>query len=329
MRGFRHILLYSSGEKGASATLAKVADLAQAFQAKLTIVDVLDPSPSLVQWIFQSSVHEESQQIAESRARRRLDGLAASAQQRGVDASAEVLFGKPFIELIRNAVRRNCDLVVKTARSQYGIRERLLGSTVLHLMRKCPCPLLVVQPGRNVRFNRILVPIDVRPEDPSAANVNGKIMETALSLAEIEGGQLHFLHAWQPFGASLLKGGRTKIPEDQLRRYVRSYEKAHKDSFEEFLGGYALGHLNYRIHFLRGDADTLIPELAARHRVKLVVMGTITVLGFAGTFIGSTAEEVLPQLKCSMLTVKPDGFVSPVNVEERRSEADSPRRDVL
>jgi len=38
--------------------------------------------------------------------------------------------------------------------------------------------------------------------------------------------------------------------------------------------------------------------------------------GMAGFFIGSTAENVLQQVNCSMLTVKPEGFVSPVGFKE-------------
>jgi universal stress protein E len=315
MSSFRNILLYSRGEKGSTPTFAKVLELAHAFKAKLTIVDVVDLSPSIIQRIFQSSALAEVRATAESRAKKRLERLVTSAREIGVEATAEVLFGKPFAEIIRTVIRRNCDLVVKTASGGGGIRERLLGSTALHLMRKCPCPVLVVNPKRRLPFTRILVPIDVRPGDESANTVNAKIMEIALSLAKLEGSELHLLHAWQPYGGTLLTSGRTRIPRDVVREYLRSTEKAHKDRFEEFLEGYSFDDLNHRIHFVRGEPGTLIPQLASRHRVNLVVMGTITNLSFAGYLIGSTAEEVLLELKCSMLTAKPEGFVSPVKVE--------------
>jgi nucleotide-binding universal stress UspA family protein len=315
MRGFQHILLYSSGEKGATATFAKVLDLAQAHKAKLTIVDVVDSAPSLIQWIFRSQDHAQAREILESSVRKRLERLAESARDRGVEATAEVLFGKPFIELIRTVAQRNCDLLVKTARGEGGIKERFLGSTALHLMRKCPCPVLVAHLRRRHQFTRILVPIDVRPEDESANSVNSQIMDIALSLAELEHSQLHFLHAWWTYGLSILSSGRTKIRRDQLREYVLSYEKAHRERFEEFLNDYSFDHLNHRVHFVQGEARNLIPVLAARYRINLVVMGTISVLGFAGSLIGSTAEEVLPQLRCSMLTVKPEGFVTPVKID--------------
>ncbi len=315
MSEFKHVLFYSSGEKGSTATFAKVLDLANAFKSRLTIVDVVDLSPSIIQWILRSPAHVEARAIAESKARRRLERLVASARESGVDATAEVLFGKPFAELIRTVIKRNCDFVVKMASGGGGIRERLLGSTALHLMRKCPCPVLVVRPKRRLPFTRILVPIDVRPEEDSANTVNPKLMEIALSLAKLEGSELHLFHAWEPYGGTLLTSGRTRIPKNMVREYLRSTEKAHKDRFEEFLSGYSFDQLKHRIHFVRGEAGTLIPQLVSRHRMNLVIMGTITNLGFAGYLIGSTAEEVLPQLKCSMLTVKPEGFVTPVKVE--------------
>ena len=44
----------------------------------------------------------------------------------------------------------------------------------------------------------------------------------------------------------------------------------------------------------------------------LLVMGTLCRTGIPGFFIGNTAETILNQVDCSVLTVKPKGFVSPV-----------------
>ena len=43
-------------------------------------------------------------------------------------------------------------------------------------------------------------------------------------------------------------------------------------------------------------------------------MGTVARTGIAGFFIGNTAEKVARNIHCSLLTVKPDGFVSPVSI---------------
>jgi nucleotide-binding universal stress UspA family protein len=41
-------------------------------------------------------------------------------------------------------------------------------------------------------------------------------------------------------------------------------------------------------------------------------MGTVCRTGIPGLIIGNTAERVLDVVDCSVLTVKPEGFVSPV-----------------
>ena len=44
-------------------------------------------------------------------------------------------------------------------------------------------------------------------------------------------------------------------------------------------------------------------------------MGTISRTGIPGILVGNTAEKLLERVDCSLLTVKPEGFVSPVPLE--------------
>ena len=73
-------------------------------------------------------------------------------------------------------------------------------------------------------------------------------------------------------------------------------------------------HLQHRIHLVKGEAALVIPKLAHEKQVDLIVMGTVCRTGIAGFFIGNTAEKILQDVDCSVLTVKPEGFVSPVTV---------------
>jgi nucleotide-binding universal stress UspA family protein len=67
---------------------------------------------------------------------------------------------------------------------------------------------------------------------------------------------------------------------------------------------------------LKGEAGRLLPELAKRAEVDLIVMGTVCRTGVAGFIIGNTAENVSQQVDCSVLAVKPEGFVPPVRQED-------------
>ena len=58
------------------------------------------------------------------------------------------------------------------------------------------------------------------------------------------------------------------------------------------------------------DIDVLINVVDKD--IDLLVMGTVCRTGIAGFLIGNTAEEVLNQVDCSVLTRKLEGFVTPV-----------------
>jgi nucleotide-binding universal stress UspA family protein len=44
-------------------------------------------------------------------------------------------------------------------------------------------------------------------------------------------------------------------------------------------------------------------------------MGTVARTGIRGFFMGNTAETILEQLNCSVLAIKPPGFVTPVGLD--------------
>lgn len=57
-----------------------------------------------------------------------------------------------------------------------------------------------------------------------------------------------------------------------------------------------------------------MPQLIKDLDAELVVMGTVGRTGIPGFIIGNTAETILNQIECSVLAVKPDGFVTPVTL---------------
>ena len=83
---------------------------------------------------------------------------------------------------------------------------------------------------------------------------------------------------------------------------------------DELVAGYTLEDVKHRIHLLKGEPRVLIPELVQQERIDLIVMGTVCRTGIPGFIIGNTAENVLQHVDTSVLTVKPEGFVTPVTV---------------
>ena len=77
-------------------------------------------------------------------------------------------------------------------------------------------------------------------------------------------------------------------------------------------GKHAVDYVDPQLHVIKGDAEKVIPKIAKDLDVDLIVMGTGARTGIPGFFMGNTAESNLNRIDCSVLTIKPPGFVSPV-----------------
>jgi len=204
----------------------------------------------------------------------------------------------------------NYDLVMITREGDCGLKGRLFGSTSLHLMRKCPCPVWILKPTHHKQYAGILAAVDPDPSDEKKHALNIKIMDLATSLAKQEQSKVHVVHVWSPWREHFLRYSR--MSARQVEHVTQELLTQRRKQLDELVRGYMLEDLAHQVHFVLDEPGLAIPNLAAQHQVDLIVMGTVCRTGIAGLFIGSTAENVLQQVDCSVLAVKPKDFVSPV-----------------
>jgi nucleotide-binding universal stress UspA family protein len=84
----------------------------------------------------------------------------------------------------------------------------------------------------------------------------------------------------------------------------------------DLIGKDLYDQLSPRLHLPNGPAQKMIAASATELKADLVVMGTVARTGIPGFIIGNTAESILDQLDCSVIAVKPRGFVTPVKLME-------------
>ena len=246
---------------------------------------------------------------------RQLEQWVDVVRQSDLQVDSKILYGIPFLEIIREVLRHGHDLVMTTAQGRSKLKERFFGSTTMHLMRKCPCPVWVVKATQPEWHTRILAAVDPNPNDEERQALNVKIMDLATSLARLEQRELVVVHAWTFPVERSLRGGHVRLSSD-VDRWVSGAREQHRRWLIDLLQPYALEELEHEVYLLKGEAGRLIPEVAAVKEAKLIVMGTVSRTGVAGLLIGNTAEKILGQVNCGVLAVKPDGFVTPVTVEE-------------
>ena len=75
-----------------------------------------------------------------------MTALARDKARAGLPIETRVLEGTPFNELIKAAREENADLLIMGTRGLTGIKHVLIGSTAEKVVRKAPCPVLVLKP---------------------------------------------------------------------------------------------------------------------------------------------------------------------------------------
>lgn len=247
--------------------------------------------------------------------KRNLEQFVFKLEQAGIQVKSKILNGVPFILIIQEVLRNQHDLVMTTADGSGTGKGSLFGSTSMHLMRKCPCPVWVIKPGQPRKFERILVALDLVKEDVERTALATKLMNMATALARTSQSELLVIHTWTLYGESVLRG-RGGVSSDTLEILLHETRDAHRQALQEFLQQHPLDDLRSEIFLLKGEAGDVIPGLAQVKQVDLIVMGTVSRSGLPGFLIGNSAEKVLPLVDCSLLTVKPEGFISPVKADQ-------------
>lgn len=300
MKRFKNILAVYDGAIGSDDALGRAVSLAASNGAKLTIVDVLPEKQRTARLLAER----------EKRLQRLVPAIDGS-QMDGIET--QVLCGTPFLEIVRAVLRSDYDLVVASAEGGSILRNVFFGSTATHLIRKSPCPVWIVKPGRPDPFARILAAVDPCAGTEESNALNKKIMDLATSLAEAHDGHLHIVHAWEVEG----KDRETLASEitDQTRTDLcDKHEALHYAALGDLLEPYPLAEIEHEIHLPQGLPQRCISEMVDSLDIDLIVMGTVSRTGIPGLLMGNAAESVLASVNCGVLTVKPEGFITPVTL---------------
>jgi nucleotide-binding universal stress UspA family protein len=175
-----------------------------------------------------------------------------------------------------------------------------------------------MKPNQPKQLSRILAAVDPNPIDEERNALNYKIMDLATSLALRERCELLVIHTWTFPMEARLRGMSRNLPPEKIDQWIEGTKNHHKGSLVNFLQHYDFKNLNHQVYFLKGAAGKLIPELIKIREVELIVMGTVCRTGVPGLLIGNTSERILRQVDCSVLTVKPDGFITPVKLDVKQ-----------
>jgi nucleotide-binding universal stress UspA family protein len=323
MKRFKNILLITNKNDINSPDIQRAVSLAKSNTANLTLADVVFDLPLMPRQLKPSPGVES---VLSSLAEKRLQELKLMARELSTEVEIEslVLQGTPFLEIIRVVMQFKCDLVIKISEPEKSFTAKIFGSTDFRLLRKCPCPVWLLKPDTSFSFNSILaaVALETFGEDEDLENLNQQILEMATSLAMKESSELHIVHAWKVFGNELLDLPMTGFFEEEVKEWMMSQRIEIERRFnhvtrllKKHLKDNNMEMLNPQFHLIEGDPEEIIQGMVNDKKVDLVLMGTVSRSNLAGLLMGNTAEKILGKLSCSVLTVKPSSFITPVRFD--------------
>ncbi|MCG8468338.1 MAG: universal stress protein [Gemmatimonadetes bacterium] len=121
--------------------LAHASHLAASLDAGLDLLHVV-PIPMYPTFYVAELALPQNRRAS----RERLEQMAADLEPR-VDTTIEVGDGRPPDEIVEYAEEHGHDLIVVSSHGYTGVKRLLLGSTAEGVIRRAPCPVLVVKPG--------------------------------------------------------------------------------------------------------------------------------------------------------------------------------------
>jgi universal stress protein E len=299
MKKLHHIITAIDFTPSCRNALREAARRASLDGAAITAVHVMD----------EFLVHELKKALSADQATIRADWLdrlkkfVAESEVGAVTVNAEVRIGHPFTELVEACRAHSADLLVMGAKGSKNEPNRV-GAIAAKCVRKAPVDVLLVREDAQGPFKKIVTCVDFSEN-------SAKAVQCALHVAQQDGASLDCLHVYQSaLAMSLDYGGfAPSMPATIDPEAVDNWRK----DLDAFLAPLTRDASDVKVTALikeRVNIREAILEHVNDVHATLVVLGTRGKSGLREMLIGTTAEKIVQYAPCSILAVKPDGFVA-------------------
>ncbi|MCD6416884.1 MAG: universal stress protein [Planctomycetes bacterium] len=142
---FRILLCPMDFSECCDYALRYAISVAQAYRARLALLHVVElpllPSYTIA-GLPELNLPVEKLQIE---ARKLLNARAEEIRRLHTNVTSEIRAGTAFVEITSYAEQINADLVIMGMHGGGGLRDLLIGSVAEKVVRKAPCPVMVVK----------------------------------------------------------------------------------------------------------------------------------------------------------------------------------------
>ena len=146
--GYRRILWPTDLSRLARTALPHALQLAAGSQGELVIVHVLPTVAAYLSPAIAGLPWEQIDRANRSMGQRKLDRMTTAIKAEHPELRVHNVVAKGVIaeEILRVARRLRCGLIVLATHGRTGLKHVLMGSVAENVVRRAPCPVLIVRP---------------------------------------------------------------------------------------------------------------------------------------------------------------------------------------
>lgn len=251
---------------------------------------------------FESGLHSPEELVhfvAEIEGKRDslMAGVEAELRNHGIEVVLERRRGVASQEIVDYAKAIHADLIVMATHGVRGVRNLLLGSTTLRVLRRSPVPVLTlnqdVEHLATDGIRTVLFPTDL-------SDLSNACLPTAVRIAQEFSAVLDVLHVMKlPTFIPSIPGEAPIVVPPKLQS---GREAQYKHRLQQLCG--SLGTANIRAHVeVAASAAEAIAEFADRHHSDLVVIPSRGHGALYNIVFGSTTEGVVRLCPRPVLTI--------------------------
>lgn len=233
----------------------------------------------------------------------------------GINIKTSVVWhNRPYESMIEQIIENKHDLLIKNTHQHIKLGSILFTPTDWQLIRKCPCPVLLVKDQGWPINGKILVAVNVSSENETHEALNDKLIEEANSMAAMLNAEVYLVNAYPTMPVNVT----IELPEFDPASCTDVVRGHHLIAMKALRQKHGIDEKNTFCQ--EGLAEVLIPHIASEINAEQVIIGSTGRTGLSAMFLGNTAEHTVDHLNCDVLAIKPDGYVSPLDPDDENDE---------
>jgi nucleotide-binding universal stress UspA family protein len=145
---YNTILVPLDGSKRAEAILPHVEELARHYAAKVILLQVVEPAPTIAGsegvYIYVALHQQEIDRWTEQ-VESYLAALQGEFREKGIEARTHIAYGPVVEEIINAADREGADLIAIASHGRSGLPQVFYGSVAAGVLHRVDRPLLLIR----------------------------------------------------------------------------------------------------------------------------------------------------------------------------------------